>query len=87
MDAISRSWPAKPQDDTFILKLSTRLANTLCHGMQDGIIKRSVFEQHLDAIKGLENVALEENSENATAWKTWKTVRSGLKHYISPSRC
>lgn len=47
--------------------------------------KPSVIEQHVDAIKGLENIALKDSAENATAWKLWRAIRSGLEPHADLS--
>ncbi|KAF8958545.1 hypothetical protein BDZ97DRAFT_1906448 [Flammula alnicola] len=80
MNAVLRSWALKPSND-LALKLSTRLAKTLSQGVQDGCINPSVVQQNLLVIKELEATSLTDDSDNAQAWKLWKSIRQGLEHH------
>lgn len=79
MDAILRSEALSP-DPLLTIKLSTRLAKTLSHGICDGSISPSEAQEMRVKTNELEVVSLTDSSpsENAQAWQAWRRIRTTL---------
>ncbi|CAA7271282.1 unnamed protein product [Cyclocybe aegerita] len=85
INAILRSWVLKPEP-ALAIRLSTRLAKSLAHGIQDGMFNASVVQQNADGIKQLEDLSTKDaGAENVQAWKMWRSVRAGLEHHTDLS--
>ncbi|KII90183.1 hypothetical protein PLICRDRAFT_40377 [Plicaturopsis crispa FD-325 SS-3] len=84
-DAILRSWTqlsSQPENPALSLKLSVRLAKSLAHGVQSGVITASKVDENATAIDDLEKVLRKqpesENADHAQAWLAWRQISFGL---------
>ena len=79
MDAILRS-AALSLDPALSIKLSTRLAKTLSHGVRDGSISPSLAREMQSNTNDLEEVSLIDSCppDNAQAWQVWRSIRATL---------
>lgn len=79
LDAILRS-AALSLDPALSIKLSTRLAKTLSHGVRDGSISPSLAREMQSNTNNLEEVSLTDSfpPDNAQACQVWRSIRATL---------
>ena len=91
VDAVIRSWnilkdktDAKPD---LILRLSTRLAKSLCHGVRAGTILQETLAKYKEDVMLLQEAAAEHpasaaaSEEHGRVWEDWETVKLEMDDY------
>ncbi|KAJ6461174.1 hypothetical protein C8R47DRAFT_116012 [Mycena vitilis] len=83
LDAIARSWKLSSANTGLTLRLATRAAKALAHGVRGGTITPSALAARAQIIGGLEAVALqqektdaESSPESVRVWHEWRAVES-----------
>ncbi|KAJ7173293.1 hypothetical protein C8R46DRAFT_945999 [Mycena filopes] len=82
LEAISRSWQLSPGSNaTLALRLSTRAAKALAHGVRGGVIKAGFLQHHAQMISQLETVASQQDAppngpeaESVRVWREWHAI-------------
>ncbi|PIL28785.1 hypothetical protein GSI_08829 [Ganoderma sinense ZZ0214-1] len=90
-DAVMRSWnllkdktDAKPD---LILRLSTRLAKSLCHGVRAGTVSQDSLVKYKEDIMLLQEAAAKRpasaaaGQEHGRVWEDWETVKLEMDDY------
>ncbi|KAJ7041619.1 hypothetical protein C8F04DRAFT_994717 [Mycena alexandri] len=84
LEAISRSWKLSgggANIGTLALRLSTRAAKALAHGIRGGTINAAFLERHAPMIAELETVASQQqdsNDESARVWREWRAIATTI---------
>ncbi|KAK7031941.1 hypothetical protein R3P38DRAFT_3265860 [Favolaschia claudopus] len=77
IEAITRSWGLSAQG-TLPLRLATRAAKALAHGVRADTISAAALEKHAQLIEQLENVAKQEEcnpeAESVRVWREWRAI-------------
>ncbi len=92
VDAVFRSWnllkdnaDAKPD---LIIRLSTRLAKSLCHGVRAGTIPQEALVKHKEDTMLLQEAAAVRpasaaaGEEHGRVWEDWETVKLEIDDYV-----
>jgi hypothetical protein len=79
LDAISRSHELSSTNPGLSLRLSTRLAKTLCQGLRGGSIDVHSLKKHAKVISELEIIAMQQGAveplpECIRVWREWRNT-------------
>lgn len=78
IDAIARSWKLGTPNSNLALRLSTRTAKALAHGVRGETIGPDTLAKHTQVIQQLETVALQQESatgaESIRVWREWRAI-------------
>jgi hypothetical protein len=83
VDAILRSWSRRP-DPALTVRLSTRLAKALCHGVQGGTLSASKVEEYASVLSAIEEAGKQSGgnrSEHDQAWLLWHRIHVDLEDH------
>lgn len=81
LETISRSWrlSAGAPNPSLAVRLATRAAKALAHGVRGETIDTDALATHAQVIEQLENVALQQENadgepESIRVWREWRTI-------------
>jgi hypothetical protein len=76
--AVANVSSSKDDHSSLLLRLATRLAKTLSHGLRNGAINKSMIERENLAVEQLKSLSKSSDpkSELSSAWAQWRRVES-----------
>ncbi|KAJ6580630.1 hypothetical protein B0H19DRAFT_1369180 [Mycena capillaripes] len=77
LEAIARSWKLSSANPSLTLRLATRAAKALAHGVRGGTIRPSALAKHAQMIEQLETAALQQENtsgESIRVWREWHAI-------------
>ncbi|KAJ6520693.1 hypothetical protein DFH09DRAFT_1426866 [Mycena vulgaris] len=82
LDAVARSWKLATPNPSLALRLATRTAKALAHGVRGGAVGQEMLAKYAQIIEQLENVALQQEiraevysePESVRIWRKWRAI-------------